>query len=125
MAYFILRKKKELNSLRAVVERKLKIIFPAGCLMNAEIYSQSSELRVGKKYRHREGKEENWMWLDIELKHHNSGSLCPGHSRLYRNISGKARRSLSTLRQMFLCLCILRKKHWQQSRIFNDTIRIT
>lgn len=56
---------------------------------------------------------------------HNSGSLCSGHSRLFGNILAKTRRNLNTWRQIFLCLCILRKKHWQQISIFNTAFNAT
>lgn len=77
------------------------------------------------EYKRREGKKVLQYPVTCDFEHHHSGSPCPGHSRLYGNILAKARRNLSTLRQIFPCLCILRKKHWQQISIFNTTFNAT
>lgn len=122
-AYLIIRKKEIV--LFKSVESELKIIFPAKCLMNLETYSQSSELRTGVPFKHREGKKVLRYPVTSDFECHNSGSPCPGYPRLFGNILAKTRRNLNTWRQIFLCLCILRKKHWQQISIFNTAFNAT
>lgn len=46
-----------------------------------------------------------------DFEQQNSGSPCPGQSRVSGNILVKLRRNLSTLTYTFLWLCILRKKY--------------
>lgn len=71
-AYLIIRKKEIV--LFKSVESKLKIIFPAKCLMNLETYSQSSELRTGVPFKHREGKKyfsiQSHLILSVIIQHH-------------------------------------------------------
>lgn len=68
-AYLIIRKNE--IALFKSVESKLKIIFPAKCLMN---FSQSSELRTGVPFKHREGKKyfsiQSHLILSVIIQDH-------------------------------------------------------